>query len=234
MRGSLTFGYTIPLALVVAMLHAEQAVDRSRQIQRIPLEDVSNRPRPQILASQSVFSKTDLSVFRATVHDTKGASVKQGVAFSIGPRTLVTTLAPVSGGSIVVDTIRELLPVKIERADTRNGVTLLTTASDLPGEPLHVSAENPLPGQPVFAVGNLTGSRVLQSGFVLSTSQPPGGRALMTVSSRSPVGDWDGPLIDSKGNIAGLIVSTPAGNQKTRYALPATSLVNIAATPAKP
>lgn len=171
-------------------------------------------------AGELVYRLASPSVFLVETRSASGGLLSQGTAFVVGPNTLLSNAHVISGSKPFVVSGGLAVECRVLRADYTNDLVLLAIAGELAAPALRLATHNPEPGAPVYIVANPSGlERTISSGL-FTGSRRGAGRELLQVSAPASPGSSGGPLLNSAGEVVGVVTLSLPDAQNINFAIP--------------
>ena len=165
-------------------------------------------------------------------YDADGGVTAQGSGFFFGPGRIATNYHVVEGAALVRvigaagDTV--LTTTHAEAADERLDLVILPAPS---GKARGLTIETFFPdvGDPVWTYGSPKGLTGTMSNGIVSAVRKRSGRTVLQISAPISPGSSGGPVLDTRGRVVGVTVSSVRGGQNLNFAVPARELARLAA-----
>lgn len=165
-------------------------------------------------------------------YEADGRLTAQGSGFFFGPGRIATNYHVIRGASIVrvigadgdtlasttyAEAVDERLDLAILPAPEgkRSGLTIETFFPDI--------------GDRVWTYGSPRGLTGTMSDGIVSAVRERNGRTVLQISAPISPGSSGGPVLDSKGRVVGVTVSSVRGGQNLNFAVPSRELARLAA-----
>ena len=199
------------------------------------------------LQNMNVYEKCADSVVHVSTHEESadqlslGKSVSNGSGFVYSrDGYIVTCFHVVENGPVIRVSFADdsVMPARIVGSDKENDIAVLKVDKQLDWDPVPFDVTQTLKvGQRVLAIGNPLGyDRTLSCGFISGLGRPlrnVSGRVIMgMIQTDVPIssGNSGCPLLDTNGNVIGLMISTysASGNfEAMSFAVPASTVLSI-------
>lgn len=165
-------------------------------------------------------------------YDAAGAVTSQGSGFYLGSDRVATNYHVIAGASKVriLDVDGQTLGTALfaEAIDARLDLAILPAPEDGPdGLPLELHL--PELGDHVWAFGSPKGLYGTMTDGIVSAVRERGGRTVVQISAPISPGSSGGPVLDERGRVIGVTVSSIRGGQNLNFAVPARELAWLAA-----
>lgn len=164
---------------------------------------------------------------KITVYDADGAESGTGTGFFVAPDVVATNFHVIKGGgsaNLKFSGHREVYPVvRVIATDPKQDLALLY----VPGTGAHtleIDSRVPTIGETVYVAGNPLGLEGVFSVGVLSSIRENG--ELQVTAAISP-GNSGGPLLNSEGDVIGVVQSTIRYGQNLNFAIPVAKLERL-------
>ncbi|MDD3162624.1 MAG: trypsin-like peptidase domain-containing protein [Sphaerochaetaceae bacterium] len=199
------------------------------------------------LQNMSVYEKCAGSVVHISTYEESSDQLSQGKSVSNGSGFvfrsdgyIVTCYHVVENGAVIDVSFADgsSSKARIVGSDKENDIAVLKVDSELEADPIAFDTSQELKvGQRVFAIGNPLGfDRTLSSGYISGLSRPlrnSSGRVVMGMIQTDVAissGNSGCPLLDTKGNVIGLLFSaySESGNfEAMSFAIPASTVLQV-------
>lgn len=165
-------------------------------------------------------------------YDAQDRVTAQGSGFLFGPGRIATNVHVIEGA----ETVRVLGPAgdtlgtvrHAEAIDRRLDLAILPSPGARSGG-LTVETFFPEIGDPVWTYGSPRGLTGTMSDGIVSAIRERGGRTVLQISAPISPGSSGGPVLDARGRVVGVTVSSVRGGQNLNFAVPARELARLAA-----
>lgn len=165
-------------------------------------------------------------------YDAYGNVTTQGSGFYFGAGRIATNYHVVRGAVRVTivdaagETVREA--TSAEALDERLDLAVLA-APGRRGDGLSLHTFLPEIGDRVFAYGSPKGLYGTMTDGIVSAVRDRGGRTVIQISAPLSPGSSGGPVLDERGRVIGVTVSSVRGGQNLNFAVPARELAQLGA-----
>lgn len=165
-------------------------------------------------------------------YDADGQLTAQGSGFFFGPGRIATNFHVIAGASVVK--VIDAAGDTIARADSADAVDpgldlaiLHAPAGRTRG--LGVETFYPDVGDQVWTYGSPKGLTGTMSDGIVSAVRERAGRTVLQISAPISPGSSGGPVLDARGRVVGVTMSSVRGGQNLNFAVPARELAALAA-----
>ena len=222
------------LLLLIAIVPCRAEVDAAL-LQQVPLNaildqvaqeqtdskaGVSLKRRP-VLTTQELASRVRKSLVMIVTQDHDGNAVAQGSGFFITPTLVATNLHVLKRASQgYIKSISDGLVYKISNVagfSLKRDLCVLYLA-DAKGIPLPSSTDEVVVGQDILVAGNPEGLEATFSKGIVSAIRPQAG--LLQIDAPISPGSSGGPVVNNRGEVIGLAVSSLTAGQNLNFAVP--------------
>lgn len=175
------------------------------------------------------------SVVMIQLHDANRKPTQLGSGFFVRPDVIATNFHVVSGGSSA--TVKQVGNPKIYQIEGIVGIDkvndlALLKVKGLSGRPLPLADISRIEiGQDVYVLGNPQGLEGTISNGILSATglRQIGQENLLQITAPISGGSSGGPVMNSRGEVIGITVSSARNGQNLNFAVPASFLSNLIA-----
>ncbi|MGI9038101.1 MAG: S1C family serine protease [Gemmatimonadota bacterium] len=165
-------------------------------------------------------------------YDAEGTQTAQGSGFFFGPGRIATNFHVIAGAERVVvigiggDTVATV--THVEAVDQRLDLAILGAP---PGRSSGLTVETFVPdiGDPIWTYGSPKGLTGTMSNGILSALRQRRGRSVLQITAPISPGSSGGPVLDERGRVVGVTVSSILEGQNLNFAVPARELARLAA-----
>jgi hypothetical protein len=159
-------------------------------------------------------------VFLVYLNDATGTPTALGSAFLVKPRILITNAHVVDSGAPVLAVGPVRIPLKVLRTDKVHDLAEMSVDVDLTSRPLSLSAEQVIPGEQIFAIGNPEGLEKSISQGIVSGLHKTESIDFIQISSPISHGSSGGPILNTKGEVVGVAAAILDQGQNLNFAIP--------------
>jgi S1-C subfamily serine protease len=165
-------------------------------------------------------------------YDAAGKQTAQGSGFFFGPGRIATNFHVIAGAERVVvigiggDTVA--MVTQVEAFDERLDLAILGAPR---GRSSGITIETFVPdiGDPIWTYGSPKGLTGTMSDGILSALRQRNGRSVLQITAPISPGSSGGPVLDGRGRVVGVTVSSIVEGQNLNFAVPARELARLAA-----
>lgn len=164
------------------------------------------------------------SAVRLEVYDEKDSKISTGTGFVYGePAVIVTSAHVIVNMDYMIATMDDKTSFRVDSAavyiDREKDIAMYTLPADIEIPALKKAGNIPSRGDPVITIGSQAGLvNLVTTGIVSGTWESEGLEYLIFTAPVSS-GNSGGPLIDSEGNVMGVIIGTYDKAQNLNIAL---------------
>jgi tetratricopeptide (TPR) repeat protein len=159
-------------------------------------------------------------VFLVYLNDATGTPTALGSAFLVKPRILITNAHVVDSGAPVLAVGPVRIPLKVLRTDKVHDLAEMSVDVDLTSRPLSLSAEQVIPGEQIFAIGNPEGLEKSISQGIVSGLHKTESIDFIQISSPISHGSSGGPILNTKAEVVGVAAAILDQGQNLNFAIP--------------
>ena len=159
-------------------------------------------------------------MFLVYLNDATGTPTALGSAFLVKPRILITNAHVVDSGAPVLAVGPVRIPLKVLRTDKVHDLAEMSVDVDLTSRPLSLSAEQVIPGEQIFAIGNPEGLEKSISQGIVSGLHKTESIDFIQISSPISHGSSGGPILNTKGEVVGVAAAILDQGQNLNFAIP--------------
>jgi hypothetical protein len=170
--------------------------------------------------ARKLYAESAKSVLLLVVKSDTGQLIGQGSGFVIAGGKVLTNEHVARGGTVMLDLGAVKIPAIVDRVDTENDLALLSTSAELAARALPLAKDTPLPGTPIFAIGNPAGLEQSISNGVVSANRNWNGRQLLQITAPISPGSSGGPILNKAGEVVGVAVGVLEKGQNINFAVP--------------
>ena len=164
--------------------------------------------------------------------DTEGRVTAQGSGFYFGPGRIATNYHVIAGATTVriigADGDTLSATTYAEAADAELDLAILPAPEGHSGG-LWLETLYPDVGDRVWAYGSPKGLAGTMTDGIVSAGRERGGRTVLQISAPISPGSSGGPVLDARGRVLGVTVSSVRGGQNLNFAVPGRELARLAA-----
>jgi serine protease Do len=183
--------------------------------------------QPTTDVGQSVFAKSQQSVFLVYVVDSAGHDIAFGTGFQIASNLIATNAHVVADGKPQVEIGPVRLDAKVVKLDVQMDLAVLQVDAKLISIPLQLSSKKHAVGEVVYAIGNPEGLEKTFSQGVIAGFREEDGRSFIQVTTPISHGSSGGPILDRDGAVVGIATAYLEGGQNLNFAVPSSSLSRL-------
>jgi len=192
---------------------------------------------PKTYSSQDIFKMINPSVVYIELYNKFNQLVSSGSGFILSNDGLVATnlhvINDISGGKYVKIRLangKTYETSKVVGVNPTNDIAILKIDGPTNLQPIKLGdSNNILAGQKVFALGSPLGyQNTITEGIISNTKVSVYGVNLIQTSAPVSHGNSGGPLVDTYGNVIGIMVSSFSEGQNMNLAIPINVLKNVA------
>lgn len=186
-------------------------------------------PTPKVLSARQVVDKVMPSVVLVVTQDNRGETISQGSGFVYKPGLVVTNLHVLKRASrAYIRSVGKEINYKVAKVvaiDARHDLCILQVDEKvLP--PVVINAKsNPAIGDEVFAFGNPKGLEGTVSKGIISSIRSD--LELLQIDAAISPGSSGGPVVDDRGELIGISVSSLSSGQNLNFAIPSLFLTRM-------
>ena len=159
-------------------------------------------------------------MFLVYLNDATGTPTALGSAFLVKPRILITNAHVVDSGAPVLAVGPVRIPLKVLRTDKVHDLAEMSVDVDLTSRPLSLSAEQVIPGEQIFAIGNPEGLEKSISQGIVSGLHKTESIDFIQISSPISHGSSGGPILNTKAEVVGVAAAILDQGQNLNFAIP--------------
>ncbi len=164
--------------------------------------------------------------------DAEGRVTAQGSGFYFGPGRIATNYHVIEGATIVriigADGDTLAATTFAEVADAELDLAILPAPAGRSGG-LWLETLYPYIGDRVWAYGSPKGLAGTMTDGIVSAVRERNGRTVLQISAPISPGSSGGPVLDARGRVVGVTVSSVRGGQNLNFAVPGRELARLAA-----
>lgn len=164
--------------------------------------------------------------------DAEGRVTAQGSGFYFGPGRIATNYHVIEGATTVriigADGDTLAATTHAEAADAGLDLAILPAPEGHSGG-LWLETLYPYVGDRVWAYGSPKGLAGTMTDGIVSAVRERGGRTVLQISAPISPGSSGGPVLDARGRVVGVTVSSVRGGQNLNFAVPGRELARLAA-----
>jgi hypothetical protein len=165
-------------------------------------------------------------------YDADGQLTAQGSGFFFGPGRIATNFHVIAGASVVkvIDAAGDTIASadSADAVDAGLDLAILRAPAGRTGG-LGVETFYPDVGDQVWTYGSPKGLTGTMSDGIVSAVRERGGRTVLQISAPISPGSSGGPVLDARGQVVGVTMSSVRGGQNLNFAVPARELAALAA-----
>lgn len=165
-------------------------------------------------------------------YDADGSVTSQGSGFYFGPGHVATNYHVIAGAAQVrildIDGKTVGTALYADAIDARLDLAILPAPADGPAG-LPLALHLPELGDHVWAFGSPKGLYGTMTDGIVSAVRERGGRTVVQISAPISPGSSGGPVLDERGRVIGVTVSSIRGGQNLNFAVPARELAWLSA-----
>lgn len=170
--------------------------------------------------AHTLYQKIAPSVLVLEVHSAAGEVIALGSGFVISEGRVVTNAHVCNAGEVYVEVGPAKIPAQPEAKDVVNDLCILKVGAELGSKPLSLAAADPSPGDTIYVLGNPEGlSRTISSGLV-SAVRTLDGKPAIQISAAISHGSSGSPVLNSEGEVVGVVSSMLSEGQNLNFAVP--------------
>jgi tetratricopeptide (TPR) repeat protein len=172
------------------------------------------------LSGEEIYKQSSASVFLLEVYDASGTQVGSGSGFLVSEDQIVTNAHVADAGSLQVRLGPIQVPCTVERADRVNDLALCRIPARSSARILSLAGTEPAPGSTVYAIGSPRGLENTITEGLFTGYREVEGRKLAQLSAAISPGSSGGPILNSAGELVGVVVGTLTQAQNVNFAVP--------------